>query len=170
MLDLITATFAFSLILLTLQSKVLLVLHNINHLIDLYTTPVWRVETLYAVLVKVLISASTVFVLMRMLRVLVRLCMGEVNDGGRAVMNRQKQKAVVYVYQKVRFCNDTTTTPCIVCLCEGSNNAVLECWHSFHWDCVCPWLDQHNTCPLCKCRQSRRGLDAMGQLVVDVVI
>ena len=43
---------------------------------------------------------------------------------------------------------------CPICLCERTD-AVLQCGHAFHWDCVHVWLDAHNTCPVCRTHQRR---------------
>jgi hypothetical protein len=42
---------------------------------------------------------------------------------------------------------------CVVCLADleaGDALRVLTCGHSFHADCVDPWLVEQQTCPLCK--------------------
>jgi hypothetical protein len=67
--------------------RVLYLLKNINNLINMHTTPVWQVNLLYTVSIKVLISLTTVFILMHMLRVLAQLSM---LDG--------RPKQVIYIY------------------------------------------------------------------------
>ncbi|KAK4189803.1 hypothetical protein QBC35DRAFT_121400 [Podospora australis] len=42
---------------------------------------------------------------------------------------------------------------CVVCvedMPKGEKVAVLPCTHSFHGECVTPWLKLHNTCPVCR--------------------
>mmetsp|Transcript_16029 Transcript_16029/g.41158 ORF Transcript_16029/g.41158 Transcript_16029/m.41158 type:complete len:641 (+) Transcript_16029:213-2135(+) len=42
---------------------------------------------------------------------------------------------------------------CVICLCKfrmGEDVATLPCVHSFHADCICPWLRLKKTCPVCK--------------------
>uniref|UniRef100_A0A670Y577 RING-type E3 ubiquitin transferase n=1 Tax=Pseudonaja textilis TaxID=8673 RepID=A0A670Y577_PSETE len=41
---------------------------------------------------------------------------------------------------------------CAICLeefCEGQELRIITCSHEFHRQCVDPWLQQHQTCPLC---------------------
>jgi hypothetical protein len=43
--------------------------------------------------------------------------------------------------------------PCPVCheeFVEKSKVAELCCSHCFHGDCIKPWLETHNTCPVCR--------------------
>merc|ERR1719502_1188292 len=43
---------------------------------------------------------------------------------------------------------------CSVCqetfACGEKNVKKLPCGHLFHKDCILPWLEQHNTCPVCR--------------------
>ena len=42
---------------------------------------------------------------------------------------------------------------CSVCICDfelGSQGMFLPCGHTFHPDCIKPWLKDHNTCPVCR--------------------
>lgn len=43
--------------------------------------------------------------------------------------------------------------PCTIChddFVAGSKVAELPCTHCFHSDCLFPWLETHNTCPVCR--------------------
>lgn len=49
---------------------------------------------------------------------------------------------------------------CPVCLEEFRNTervALCPCRHSFHVKCLQQWLDQHNTCPMCKASVTSQG-------------
>lgn len=43
---------------------------------------------------------------------------------------------------------------CSICLCELNEESGdiygLPCSHSFHSDCIGPWANKNNTCPLCR--------------------
>ena len=43
--------------------------------------------------------------------------------------------------------------PCTVChddFVAGITVVELPCLHCFHEDCILPWLETHNTCPVCR--------------------
>jgi hypothetical protein len=45
------------------------------------------------------------------------------------------------------------TPICTVCqdnLTLGTKALFLPCGHTFHPDCIMPWLKEHNTCPICR--------------------
>jgi hypothetical protein len=47
----------------------------------------------------------------------------------------------------------TAQDPCSVCheeFLEGNRVAELPCSHCFHQSCLVPWLETHNTCPVCR--------------------
>jgi hypothetical protein len=50
--------------------------------------------------------------------------------------------------------SDKCETPaCTVCqdnLSIGTKAMFLPCGHTFHPDCILPWLKDHNTCPICR--------------------
>ena len=49
--------------------------------------------------------------------------------------------------------NDTEQTElsqCIICTEEKSSDAVLQCNHSFCFDCISTWYKSHKTCPICR--------------------
>jgi len=58
-----------------------------------------------------------------------------------------------YTYPRARtLIRDSESCP--ICLCQRTD-AVLQCGHSYHWNCVHVWLDAHNTCPVCRTHQRR---------------
>ncbi|TNV78648.1 hypothetical protein FGO68_gene16058 [Halteria grandinella] len=43
--------------------------------------------------------------------------------------------------------------PCAICYCDYDNGEQLKklpCKHEFHSHCIKPWVEQHDTCPLCR--------------------
>jgi hypothetical protein len=166
MLHPLASTITAFLLLLALLYKLHTILLCLSNAFHTATTPVWRVETLYPVLLKLAASATTTIMLMRMCGLLVRVALG---CAWRA-QNPQRTKPttpIIYIYPKIQFLHHLSPTPdaCAICLCDGNNNAVLECGHAFHWGCVRPWLDAKNKCPLCARRQMRRAVDAEGRVV-----
>ncbi|KAL0355937.1 UNVERIFIED_CONTAM: putative E3 ubiquitin-protein ligase RHG1A [Sesamum radiatum] len=68
-------------------------------------------------------------------------------------------ETLILKYLKTRDCghevnNDGEAKMCVVCqddLCqENSRIGVLDCGHEYHASCIRQWLQQKNTCPLCK--------------------
>lgn len=43
-----------------------------------------------------------------------------------------------------------TCSVCIVDFALGDKGMFLPCGHTFHPDCIKPWLRDHNTCPVCR--------------------
>lgn len=43
-----------------------------------------------------------------------------------------------------------TCVTCLEDLKEGHTATVLPCGHRFHRKCLKPWLELHNTCPICR--------------------
>jgi hypothetical protein len=153
---------AAAFVILALYAKLETLFSSLSDTLHLHTTPAWRVEVLYAVLVRAAVSATTVAVLLQMLGLLVPLLLRCIADRTR---RRPPFAFHIVVYPRVKCANPATLPQdhrCAVCLCEGTSNAVLECGHAFHWSCVRPWLDRKNTCPLCAKRQMRKGIDADG--------
>ncbi|KAI3913096.1 hypothetical protein MKW98_007112 [Papaver atlanticum] len=47
------------------------------------------------------------------------------------------------------------TTSCAVCfegILDGSAVSSMPCSHTFHYDCLVTWLDEINSCPVCRCQ------------------
>eukprot|EP00293_Proteomonas_sulcata_P012362 CAMPEP_0184297942 /NCGR_PEP_ID=MMETSP1049-20130417/8808_1 /TAXON_ID=77928 /ORGANISM="Proteomonas sulcata, Strain CCMP704" /LENGTH=519 /DNA_ID=CAMNT_0026607899 /DNA_START=117 /DNA_END=1677 /DNA_ORIENTATION=+ len=50
--------------------------------------------------------------------------------------------------------NEPFEEGCPICQDEMSVGGIslsMPCGHSFHRDCLLPWLAEHNTCPVCRC-------------------
>ncbi|KAF6147671.1 hypothetical protein GIB67_036057 [Kingdonia uniflora] len=48
---------------------------------------------------------------------------------------------------------DTSKEPCGACLDEfllGDKIVDMPCLHTFHESCIVRWLNEHNSCPLCR--------------------
>jgi hypothetical protein len=169
MLRPLASAIATLLLLLALLFKLHTIMLCLSNAIYTATTPVWRVETLYPVLLKLAASATTTIMLMRMCGLLLRVVVGCAWGAQRT--KTPSSSIIIYIYPNVQFLNHPThhhNHHCAICLCAGSSDAVLECGHAFHWGCVRPWLDAKNKCPLCARRQMRRAVDAEGRVVVVV--
>ncbi len=64
---------------------------------------------------------------------------------------------------------------CTICYCkEGRAGTKLPCGHIFHTNCITPWIESNNTCPLCrqyvKSCDSCKGLGFISQTRENVVI
>ena len=49
---------------------------------------------------------------------------------------------------------EQSTEACTVCqdlVEQGAVTLSMPCGHVFHKDCLMPWLQEHNTCPVCRC-------------------
>lgn len=144
-MDLLTIATTATFVVALLSTKLQCLLHEIP---DMFFSPAASIKTLATV--------TTVLILLRILGLLVS-----------HLAENSKRKAKFYFYPRVaRFKDDDSS--CAICLCNGSNNALLQCGHSFHWACVRPWLDVKNACPLCKCTQNRWGVDEKA-MVVEVI-
>jgi len=52
--------------------------------------------------------------------------------------------------EAAELCADQNCAVCQDCYKEGEEICTLGCNHKFHKDCIHPWLDLHNSCPLCR--------------------
>ena len=162
-MDLLFMSITVACLVLSLHSKLQYLFGAFCETFYTNTTSSWRVETMFPVIIRMAASTFMTFILMRMLGLVARVMRG-------VVYGAKRNPSHIVIYPRVRFYKGVLPSPrCAICLCEGSNNAVLECGHAFHWACVCPWLDRRSTCPLCMRVQSRRVLDAMGRVVVDTL-
>lgn len=47
-------------------------------------------------------------------------------------------------------CEPPTCSVCMDTINIGKEAIFMPCGHSFHPDCLMPWLKDHNTCPVCR--------------------
>ncbi|XP_071710039.1 E3 ubiquitin-protein ligase CIP8-like [Rutidosis leptorrhynchoides] len=77
------------------------------------------------------------------------------NDTGHRKCAPPAAKSVVEGLQTVDFIKSTDVELCAVCKDSVFNNEgkivkQLECGHMYHGECIVPWLDERNTCPVCR--------------------
>jgi hypothetical protein len=51
----------------------------------------------------------------------------------------------------------SSENPCIVCLGDyeiGESMMILTCEHTYHRDCIMPWLKTNGQCPICRSEDS----------------
>ncbi|XP_015127884.1 E3 ubiquitin-protein ligase RNF181 [Diachasma alloeum] len=61
-------------------------------------------------------------------------------------------KAAVEALEEIKI-TDAGSKQCPVCLKAFESSEIaksLPCQHSFHKECIIPWLDKTNSCPLCR--------------------
>uniref|UniRef100_A0A0D6R7S1 RING-type E3 ubiquitin transferase n=1 Tax=Araucaria cunninghamii TaxID=56994 RepID=A0A0D6R7S1_ARACU len=62
-------------------------------------------------------------------------------------------RASVEAMETVRVGGRDAGTQCAVCKDEfgaGAEAKKMPCKHLYHSDCILPWLEQHNSCPVCR--------------------
>lgn len=62
-------------------------------------------------------------------------------------------KLPFFVHQPTKTTRDDSECKCLVCQCEyetGEQLCRLPCQHTFHADCVKPWLMKKDICPYCR--------------------
>ena len=69
------------------------------------------------------------------------------------LMRRRLRRVRYHIYPYARVCLRELEV-CTICL-GSRTDAVLQCGHMYHWECVQQWLDTQNTCPVCRARQKR---------------
>ncbi|KAH8743240.1 hypothetical protein F5883DRAFT_48431 [Diaporthe sp. PMI_573] len=60
---------------------------------------------------------------------------------------------------------DGAKVDCTICIDElylGDDVTVLPCKHWFHGECVVRWLEEHNTCPICRAPIEKRADNCAG--------
>jgi len=67
----------------------------------------------------------------------------------------QQQHRHIVQLKNVKFSEENGETQCVTCLelfkC-GKHVVQLKCKHIFHKPCIVPWLDDNNTCPICRAK------------------
>jgi hypothetical protein len=75
---------------------------------------------------------------------------------------------------------EDSSESCTVCqdlMEQGAVTLSMPCAHAFHKDCLMPWLQEHNTCPVCRCeveshcaRYNQQNFDKLkGELGTETV-
>lgn len=74
------------------------------------------------------------------------------SDGGRRGAPRAAKSAVLEL-PTVEILSEQETIVCAICkdtVNVGETATKLPCGHVYHGDCIVPWLDSRNTCPVCR--------------------
>lgn len=59
---------------------------------------------------------------------------------------------------------------CPICLCklgQGDETSVLKCGHGYHATCIYKWLDNANTCPVCRTSVRERTIQVEHDPEID---
>jgi hypothetical protein len=73
------------------------------------------------------------------------------NPMNRGISSTDIDRLPCFTYQNAN--NNSITEPCSICLepyQEGTRVRALPCMHHYHAECIDTWLQQHDTCPVCK--------------------
>ena len=69
------------------------------------------------------------------------------------ILEKKKLKSISTILNK-SFVNTqyVKNETCTICLDDFSNKKIikLKCNHVYHYDCILPWLEENNNCPLCR--------------------
>ena len=69
------------------------------------------------------------------------------------LMNKLKKFPLTKKYCKKNKNGKYESPSCCICLTEiqkGEETVLLPCGHMFHWKCCLNWLNENNTCPMCR--------------------
>ena len=53
-----------------------------------------------------------------------------------------------------------TCTVCVEHISMGKKGMFMPCGHIYHPDCLKPWLETNNTCPVCRFEIPKEGVEA----------
>ena len=69
------------------------------------------------------------------------------------LVNKLKKFPLTKKYCKKNKNGKYESPSCCICLTEiqkGEETVLLPCGHMFHWKCCLNWLNENNTCPMCR--------------------
>lgn len=84
---------------------------------------------------------------------------------------RKKLPQFTYTKERAKYMSSRKSEGCTVCLdaFEDAQRIVsLPCGHYFHLTCISPWLDQHNTCPMCRYKMKVSDADQDAERVHEM--
>uniref|UniRef100_A0A914EGN6 RING-type E3 ubiquitin transferase n=1 Tax=Acrobeloides nanus TaxID=290746 RepID=A0A914EGN6_9BILA len=72
------------------------------------------------------------------------------NSAARGVSKEDLQNLPMAEVTEKQVENGSQCTTCMEEFKPNESVAVLDCQHIFHRPCIDPWLERHNTCPICR--------------------
>ena len=73
-----------------------------------------------------------------------------------AIVNGTSSRDIETGVRRVSVAEASESSDCPVCLEDDDSRAdtvrLTRCEHTFHIDCIAPWLQRHKTCPKCRAR------------------
>ncbi|XP_024388311.1 uncharacterized protein [Physcomitrium patens] len=77
----------------------------------------------------------------------------DVRGGTAAASQEEVEKLLAVVVSKAGLAGMGEGMQCPVCreaLVEGETVSEMPCTHPYHPECLKPWLEEHNSCPMCR--------------------
>ena len=71
----------------------------------------------------------------------------------RTIRNNNRRRINIDNLNTLLLCNELPDDTCSICLDEfkeGDNIKKLNCKHIFHKECLLPWLNDNDCCPMCR--------------------